>query len=127
MRRVGSSPAEFFRAAWEALLGDARNRTRCGLYKCATQMVFGEGPLDGPIMFVGEQPGDQEDLSGRPFVGPAGQLTQRWKAGIDRSRVYVTNAACHFARNSAASAASMTSPTGARSKLAGGGSATNVS
>jgi DNA polymerase len=60
--------------------------------------VFGEGPLDASIMFVGEQPGDQEDLAGRPFVGPAGQLFDAAleKAGIDRSTVYVTNAVKHF-------------------------------
>ena len=63
-----------------------------------TQTVFGEGPLDASIMFVGEQPGDQEDLAGRPFVGPAGQLFDAAleKAGIDRSSVYVTNAVKHF-------------------------------
>ena len=61
-------------AAWEALLEEAKGCTRCPLYKPATQMVFGEGPLDATIMFVGEQPGDQEDLAGRPFVGPAGRL-----------------------------------------------------
>jgi DNA polymerase len=60
--------------------------------------VFGEGPLDASIMFVGEQPGDQEDIAGRPFVGPAGQLFDAAleKAGIDRSAVYVTNAVKHF-------------------------------
>jgi DNA polymerase len=60
--------------------------------------VFGEGPLDAAIMFVGEQPGDQEDLAGRPFVGPAGALFDAAleKAGIDRSTVYVTNAVKHF-------------------------------
>jgi DNA polymerase len=60
--------------------------------------VFGEGPLDASLMFVGEQPGDQEDLAGRPFVGPAGQLFDAAleKAGIDRSTVYVTNAVKHF-------------------------------
>jgi DNA polymerase len=60
--------------------------------------VFGEGPLDAAILFVGEQPGDQEDLAGRPFVGPAGQLFDAAleKAGIDRSTAYVTNAVKHF-------------------------------
>jgi DNA polymerase len=60
--------------------------------------VFGEGPLDAKILFVGEQPGDQEDLAGRPFVGPAGQLFDRalGEAGIDRSAAYVTNAVKHF-------------------------------
>jgi DNA polymerase len=86
------------RASWEELLKEARGCTRCELYKCGTQTVFGEGPLDAAICFVGEQPGDQEDLAGRPFVGPAGQLFDRAleKAGIDRSTVYVTNAVKHF-------------------------------
>jgi DNA polymerase len=86
------------RAAWEGLIKDARNCTRCHLYRYATQTVFGEGPLDAKIMFVGEQPGDQEDLAGRPFVGPAGALFDAAleKAGIERSTVYVTNAVKHF-------------------------------
>jgi uracil-DNA glycosylase family protein len=85
-------------AAWEAVLADAKRCTRCHLYKHATQTVFGEGPLDARIMFVGEQPGDQEDLAGRPFVGPAGQLFDRAlkDAGVDRARTYVTNAVKHF-------------------------------
>jgi DNA polymerase len=71
---------------------------RCPLFAPATQTVFGEGPADAPVVFVGEQPGDQEDLAGRPFVGPAGQLFDRAlaEAGIDRARVYVTNAVKHF-------------------------------
>ena len=91
-------PKSNLRAAWEALLADARQCTRCDLYRFATQTVFGEGPLDASIMFVGEQPGDQEDLAGRPFVGPAGALFDAAleKAGIDRSTVYVTNAVKHF-------------------------------
>jgi len=91
-------PGSNLRAAWEALFKDARKCTRCDLYKCATQTVFGEGPLDAAIMFVGEQPGDQEDIAGRPFVGPAGALFDAAleKAGIDRSGVYVTNAVKHF-------------------------------
>ena len=86
------------RAAWEAILKDARDCTRCDLYKCATQTVFGEGPLDASIVFVGEQPGDQEDIAGRPFVGPAGAVFDAAleRAGIDRSTVYVTNAVKHF-------------------------------
>lgn len=86
------------RASWEALLDEARGCTRCDLYKFGTQTVFGEGPLDASIMFVGEQPGDQEDIAGRPFVGPAGALFDAAleKAGIDRSAVYVTNAVKHF-------------------------------
>jgi uracil-DNA glycosylase len=72
--------------------------TRCPLHGPATQTVFGEGPADARLMIVGEQPGDQEDLAGRPFVGPAGQLLDRAlaEAGIDRSRAYVTNAVKHF-------------------------------
>src|SRR5689334_7703578 len=91
-------PGGNLRASWEALLKDARQCTRCELYKFGTQTVFGEGPLDAKIMFVGEQPGDQEDLAGRPFVGPAGALFDAAleKAGIDRSTVYVTNAVKHF-------------------------------
>jgi DNA polymerase len=85
-------------AAWNAILEEAKACTRCHLYKPATQTVFGEGPLDAKIMFVGEQPGDQEDLAGRPFVGPAGQLFDRalGEAGVDRSQAYVTNAVKHF-------------------------------
>jgi len=91
-------PGGNLRKSWEALLADARECTRCDLYKHATQTVFGEGPLDAAIMFVGEQPGDQEDLAARPFVGPAGQLFDNAlvAAGIDRSTVYVTNAVKHF-------------------------------
>ena len=91
-------PGGNLRSSWEALLRDARKCKRCELYKHATQTVFGEGPLDASIMFVGEQPGDQEDLAGRPFVGPAGELFDAAleKAGIDRSTVYVTNAVKHF-------------------------------
>lgn len=72
--------------------------TACALYKCATQTVFEEGPKKAAIMFVGEQPGDQEDLVGKPFVGPAGKVMDRAleEAGIDRKEVYVTNAVKHF-------------------------------
>ena len=86
------------RTAWEALRVEAMGCTRCDLYKCGTQTVFGEGPLNARIMFVGEQPGDQEDLAGKPFVGPAGQLFDRAlrEAGVDRSATYVTNAVKHF-------------------------------
>ena len=91
-------PGGNLRASWEQLLKDGRKCTRCDLYKHATQTVFGEGPLDASIMFVGEQPGDQEDIAGRPFIGPAGALFDAAleKAGIDRSRVYFTNAVKHF-------------------------------
>ena len=72
--------------------------TACPLYKNATQTVFGEGPKKATIMLLGEQPGDQEDLSGKPFIGPAGQLLDRAleEAGIDRNAVYVTNTVKHF-------------------------------
>ena len=81
-----------------ALKADAEACTRCPLYADATQLVFGEGPPDADMMVVGEQPGDREDLAGRPFVGPAGQLFDEIaeRAGLDRSRVYVTNAVKHF-------------------------------
>jgi DNA polymerase len=84
--------------SWEALRDEAMGCTRCPLYKDATQTVFGEGPLDAQLMFVGEQPGDQEDLAGKPFVGPAGQKFDEAlaQAGIDRARAYVTNAVKHF-------------------------------
>lgn len=70
----------------------------CDLYRDATQTVFGEGPTAAPLVFVGEQPGDEEDLSGHPFVGPAGRLFNKAleEASIDRSQVYVTNAVKHF-------------------------------
>jgi uracil-DNA glycosylase family protein len=70
----------------------------CDLWAHATQAVFGEGPEDAPIVLVGEQPGDEEDLAGRPFVGPAGRLLDRAleEAGIPRGRAYVTNAVKHF-------------------------------
>ena len=70
----------------------------CDLYKHATQTVFGEGPKDARIIMIGEQPGDQEDLAGHPFVGPAGKLLDRAldDAEVDRRLVYVTNAVKHF-------------------------------
>lgn len=70
----------------------------CDLYRDATQTVFGEGPPDARLVFVGEQPGDQEDRRGRPFVGPAGEVFDRAlaEAELDRQRVYVTNAVKHF-------------------------------
>lgn len=85
-----------------ASLADARAAVtgcrRCPLYEHATQAVFGEGPGTAELMFVGEQPGDQEDLSGKPFVGPAGQVFDRAmkKVGLDRREAYVTNAVKHF-------------------------------
>ncbi|MEM7636059.1 MAG: UdgX family uracil-DNA binding protein [Pseudomonadota bacterium] len=72
--------------------------TRCPLHRDATQAVPGEGPMNARLMIVGEQPGDQEDLQGRPFVGPAGQLFDEiaQSVGLDRTRVYMTNAVKHF-------------------------------
>jgi uracil-DNA glycosylase family protein len=76
----------------------ARECTACHLYKRATQTVFGEGPKSAPIMLVGEQPGDYEDVAGKPFVGPAGKIMDQAleEAGINRKEVYVTNAVKHF-------------------------------
>ena len=70
----------------------------CGLWKRGTQTVFGEGPETARVLMAGEQPGDQEDVAGRPFVGPAGRVLDQAldEAGIDRSLVYVTNAVKHF-------------------------------
>jgi DNA polymerase len=72
--------------------------TACDLYKLGTQTVFGEGAAHARVMFVGEQPGDKEDLAGKPFVGPAGRILDAGleAAGIDRREVYVTNAVKHF-------------------------------
>jgi DNA polymerase len=89
-------------AVMPASLEEARHLAaaceRCALHCRATQTVFGEGPEDADLMFVGEQPGDQEDLQGRPFVGPAGKLFDQvlGEAGIERERCYVTNAVKHF-------------------------------
>lgn len=82
----------------EALAGAAQGCKGCDLYLDATQTVFGAGGRDARVMFVGEQPGDQEDRAGAPFVGPAGKLLDRAlvAAGIDRETVYVTNAVKHF-------------------------------
>src|SRR5262244_1143495 len=76
----------------------AAHCTACHLYKRATQTVFCEGPKRAAMMLVGEQPGDYEDVEGKPFVGPAGKIMDRAfeEAGIDRSRVYVTNVVKHF-------------------------------
>ena len=76
----------------------AAHCTACHLHKRGTQTVFGEGPKHAAMMLVGEQPGDYEDVAGKPFVGPAGKMMDRAleDAGIDRSQVYVTNAVKHF-------------------------------
>jgi DNA polymerase len=80
------------------LRDQARGCTRCGLYEHATQVVFGEGDPAARLVLIGEQPGDKEDLQGRPFVGPAGGVLDRAleAAGIERRQVYLTNAVKHF-------------------------------
>jgi DNA polymerase len=80
------------------LAREAEGCRNCPLWKNATQTVFGEGGSRSQVMFVGEQPGNDEDLSGKPFVGPAGRLldTSLAEAGIDRKKVYVTNVVKHF-------------------------------
>ena len=82
----------------ETLREEAAGCRACHLWKDATQTVFGEGPSHARVMLVGEQPGDKEDLAGKPFVGPAGQMLDRalQEAGIDRHKVYITGAVKHF-------------------------------
>ncbi len=82
----------------KTLRQEAADCRACPLWKGATQTVFGEGPQHARVVLVGEQPGDKEDLAGKPFVGPAGQVLDRAleEAGIDRSKIYVTNAVKHF-------------------------------
>jgi uracil-DNA glycosylase len=85
-------------SALSKLAAEAAECQACDLWKNATQTVFGEGKATSTVMFVGEQPGDREDLQGRPFVGPAGALLDKAleEAGIDRAKVYVTNVVKHF-------------------------------
>ncbi len=85
-------------AALKAVAEEAAACTLCPLYRNATQTVFGEGAARAKIMLVGEQPGDQEDLAGHPFVGPAGKVLERAmaEAGLDRKKVWLTNAVKHF-------------------------------
>ena len=94
------SAADFIpaRPTLPKLRAAARTCRGCGLWLHATQTVFGEGPPRAEVMFVGEQPGDQEDRAGHPFVGPAGRLLDEAldAAGIDRHQIYVTNAVKHF-------------------------------
>jgi uracil-DNA glycosylase len=82
----------------EELTEEAKDCRNCDLWKRGTQTVFGEGGPRSKIMMIGEQPGNQEDLEGKPFVGPAGHLLDKLlvEAGIDRKKVYVTNAVKHF-------------------------------
>jgi uracil-DNA glycosylase family protein len=86
------------KASLEELREAAKTCKNCELGKLGTQTVFGEGAAHSKLMLVGEQPGDQEDLAGKPFVGPAGKLLDSalLEAGIDRKKVYVTNAVKHF-------------------------------
>jgi DNA polymerase len=94
------SAADFIpaRATLATLSQAAAGCHGCDLWAVGTQTVFGEGPRKAELMFVGEQPGDKEDLAGEPFVGPSGKLLDAAlaAAGIERSRVYVTNAVKHF-------------------------------
>jgi uracil-DNA glycosylase len=94
MKRKQSAAADSI----EALREVASDCRACHLWKDATQTVFGEGPQRASVMMIGEQPGDKEDLAGKPFVGPAGQMLDRAlkEAGINRDKVYVTNAVKHF-------------------------------
>ena len=84
--------------SWQELNDEAASCTRCDLYQRATQTVFGEGQTGASIALIGEQPGDQEDKQGHPFVGPAGRILDRalGEAGIGRDDLYVTNAVKHF-------------------------------
>ncbi len=86
------------RAGLKSLRQAAAHCEGCDLYKNATQTVFGEGPTDAKVMLIGEQPGDEEDITGQPFVGPSGQVLNEAlaEAGLDRREVYVTNAVKHF-------------------------------
>jgi len=98
--KLQKSAADFLprKRTLKTLREASRSCKGCDLYKNATQTVFGEGPAGANVMFVGEQPGDQEDRQGRPFVGPAGRLLNKAlaEAGIPRDEVYVTNAVKHF-------------------------------
>lgn len=84
--------------SYRALKAASMECRGCDLYKNATQTVFGEGQIGSGVIFVGEQPGDEEDLTGRPFVGPAGRLFDKAlaEAGIDREKIYLTNTVKHF-------------------------------
>jgi DNA polymerase len=99
-RQAPSSAADFLPEVLTlpALREAAAHCKGCQLWQLGTQTVFGEGPETASVMFVGEQPGDQEDRAGKPFVGPAGRLLDKalTEAGIDRSTTYMTNAVKHF-------------------------------
>ncbi|KQT88000.1 UdgX family uracil-DNA binding protein [Aurantimonas sp. Leaf443] len=102
--RAGSGTSEAFAGfnkrpeTIEEAREQARHCKACDLWEPATQTVFGKGPPDAPVIFVGEQPGDQEDIAGEPFIGPAGKVFDQAlaAAGVDRERAYVTNSVKHF-------------------------------
>lgn len=98
MNKQNPFPPVSRRVSLNTLRREARDCRACDLWKNATQTVFGEGPARAEMMLVGEQPGDQEDIAGHPFVGPAGRLLDAAlvDAGIDREKVYVTNVVKHF-------------------------------
>jgi DNA polymerase len=98
MHHAARPPELFGKESLADLREEAAHCRACHLYKHATQTVFGEGAAHAPIMLVGEQPGDKEDLAGKPFVGPAGQVLDRGldEAKIPRNKVYITNAVKHF-------------------------------
>src|SRR3954463_2924181 len=100
LKAPAHSALDYFppRITYERLAEASLSCRGCDLYKLGTQTVFGEGPRDARVMMVGEQPGDEEDKQGHPFVGPAGKLLDRAliDAGIDRQTVYMTNAVRHF-------------------------------
>jgi DNA polymerase len=95
---LSKSPSRPARQTLPRVREDAKDCRACDLWKRGTQTVFGEGTATAEIMLVGEQPGNEEDLTGHPFVGPAGRLLDRAlaEAGIDRAAVYVTNVVKHF-------------------------------
>jgi DNA polymerase len=102
MKAMADVPSAFDylpeKLSYRSLVAASKDCRGCELYKNATQIVFGEGDLKSGVVFVGEQPGSEEDIEGHPFVGPAGRLLDKAlaEAGIDRERVYVTNAVKHF-------------------------------
>src|SRR5215475_7290324 len=97
-KKSTAQQANLFAKSTEELAGEAKDCRNCPLWKNATQTVFGEGGSRSQIMFIGEQPGNDEDLSGKPFVGPAGRLldSSLIEAGLDRKKIYVTNVVKHF-------------------------------
>src|SRR5688572_8947335 len=98
MTTASAAPFVPVGASLEELRAAAADCRGCQLYQRATQTVFGEGPPDSELMLVGEQPGDHEDIEGKPFVGPAGRILDQALVdlGIARNKVYVTNAVKHF-------------------------------